>query len=90
MEQLYPFPEDLLTEALDRYPNATDLRWVQEEPENMGAWTFMQSRLQRLLKDRMKVSHVAREESASPATGSPKLHEQEQRKIIDQAFAELS
>ncbi|MDQ3985481.1 MAG: multifunctional oxoglutarate decarboxylase/oxoglutarate dehydrogenase thiamine pyrophosphate-binding subunit/dihydrolipoyllysine-residue succinyltransferase subunit [Actinomycetota bacterium] len=90
VEQLYPFPEDLLSEVLERYPDATELWWVQEEPENMGAWAFMQSRLERLLRDGMKLSHVARPESASPATGSPKLHEQEQQATLEEAFSELS
>ncbi len=87
-EQLYPFPAEQLVEIFGRYPNATEVRWVQEEPENMGAWPFMHARLHRILRDGLKLSHVARHESASPATGSGGVHEQEQEDLLDLAFAD--
>jgi multifunctional 2-oxoglutarate metabolism enzyme len=89
LEQLYPFPEKLILEQLDGYPNATELRWVQEEPENMGAYGFVHSQLhhRNVLPDRVRFSHVAREESGSPATGGSTVHEREQKRLIDQAFA---
>ncbi|HYZ46352.1 MAG TPA: multifunctional oxoglutarate decarboxylase/oxoglutarate dehydrogenase thiamine pyrophosphate-binding subunit/dihydrolipoyllysine-residue succinyltransferase subunit [Actinomycetota bacterium] len=87
VEQLYPFPEDELFGLFDRYPNAKVVRWVQDEPENMGAWSFMHSRLHRILPDRLKLSHAARHESASPATGSTRVHTQEQEDLMQAAFA---
>jgi 2-oxoglutarate dehydrogenase complex dehydrogenase (E1) component-like enzyme len=86
MEQFYPFPEEQLMEIFERYPNAREVRWVQEEPENMGAWTFIYHRLSKKLPDRMTLSHAARAESASPATGSSRVHEQEHQELMDQAF----
>ncbi|MDQ4094846.1 MAG: multifunctional oxoglutarate decarboxylase/oxoglutarate dehydrogenase thiamine pyrophosphate-binding subunit/dihydrolipoyllysine-residue succinyltransferase subunit, partial [Actinomycetota bacterium] len=89
LEQMYPFQTEQLLEIFERYPNATDLRWVQDEPENMGPWSFVQARLLDKLPERLELSHVARPESASPATGSPKLHEQEQKTLLKRAFEGL-
>ena len=86
-EQLYPWPESLLAEVLDRYPGAAEVAWVQEEPENMGAWNFVHGRLHRLLRDRFSLRHVSRAESASPATGSAAVHHLEQEDILRRAFA---
>ena len=86
VEQLYPFPDQSLRDVLDRYPNANEVRWMQEEPENMGAWTFMYARLRDQLPERFTLSKRSRHESASPATGSGTIHEQEQRQLIDSAF----
>ena len=89
LEQIYPFPDEQLNEIVERYPNATEARWIQEEPENMGAWMFLQFRLRDALPERITLSHGARPESASPATGAPKLHEQEQKTLIEQALGGL-
>jgi 2-oxoglutarate dehydrogenase E1 component len=89
VEQLYPFPHDQLAEIMARYPQATEVRWVQEEPENMGAWAFIQARLLDALPERMNLSHAARFESASPATGSATVHDQEQQQLLTDAFADL-
>jgi 2-oxoglutarate decarboxylase len=86
VEQLYPFPDEQLEAIFDRYPNARRLCWVQEEPENMGAWSFVQARLDRILPDRLELVHAARFESASPATGSQKVHQQEQEELMEAAF----
>ena len=88
VEQLYPWPGDQLGKIFARYPNATEVRWVQEEPENMGAWSFVHARMHRLLRDERKLSHVARYESASPATGSSQVHAQEQDELMEAAFAD--
>ncbi|MGZ4816778.1 MAG: 2-oxoglutarate dehydrogenase E1 component [Terriglobales bacterium] len=85
MEQLYPFPEAEVRAALDAHPNAEEIVWVQEEPANMGALTFMVPRLKRIAKDR-PVLTVKRSASASPSTGSAKAHEMEQRTVIDLAL----
>jgi 2-oxoglutarate decarboxylase len=86
VEQLYPFPKEQLQEILAGYPNAAKLCWVQEEPENMGAWGFMDLRLRRLLDEGRTLSHAARAESASPATGNHNVHEQEQEELLATAF----
>ena len=87
VEQLYPWPEGALAAVLDRYGGADEVVWVQEEPENMGAWTFVHGRLHRLLRDRFRLTHVSRPESASPATGSATLHHLEQEELLRRAFA---
>ena len=74
---------------LRRYPNARELRWVQEEPENMGAYRFLHWHLSRELPDEIAFSHVARDESGSPATGSATRHDQEQQEILRAAFEGL-
>ncbi|MGH9016681.1 MAG: multifunctional oxoglutarate decarboxylase/oxoglutarate dehydrogenase thiamine pyrophosphate-binding subunit/dihydrolipoyllysine-residue succinyltransferase subunit [Acidimicrobiales bacterium] len=86
VEQLYPWPEEALSDVLDRYPAARDVVWLQEEPENMGAWTFVHGRLHRLLRDRFSLVHVSRSESASPATGSAALHHLEHEDLLTRAF----
>ena len=89
VEQLYPFPKEQLTEIFASYPNATALVWVQDEPENMGAWTFIHHRLRDGLDSRLTLKVVARAESASPATGSNRVHEQEQQELLEKALADL-
>jgi 2-oxoglutarate dehydrogenase E1 component len=86
VEQLYPWPETTIQTVLDRYPNARDVVWLQEEPENMGAWSFVHSRLHRLLRDTHTLRHVSRAESASPATGSVALHQLEQRDLLTRSI----
>ena len=85
MDQLYPFPEAELAAALDAHPNAEEVVWVQEEPANMGALSFMVPHLKRLARER-PVLTVKRSASASPSTGSAKAHEMEQRTVIDLAL----
>ena len=87
VEQLYPWPEEALAAVLGHYPQADQVVWVQEEPENMGAWSFAHGRLHRLLRDRFTLSHVSRAESASPATGSAALHLLEQEDLLQRAFS---
>jgi len=87
VEQLYPWPEEALGAVLERYPSASEVVWVQEEPENMGAWSFAHGRLHRLLRDRFTLTHVSRSESASPATGSAALHHLEHEDLLTRAFA---
>jgi len=86
VEQLYPWPEDELTATLQRYPNAREVWWAQEEPANMGAWGHLQSKLISLVGDRAEVRPVAREPSASPATGSATVHDREQAQLLTAAF----
>jgi 2-oxoglutarate dehydrogenase E1 component/2-oxoglutarate decarboxylase len=87
IEQLHPFPADSLRDALAAYPSA-EVRWVQEEPENMGAWTYLSLRLPPLLDGRAPLTVHARPASASPAAGSGKVHEAQQRAVVTSAFAD--
>ena len=82
LEQLYPFPVNQINEIIKMYPKAKEIIWVQEEPENMGAWSY----ILRVWKG-TKWSLISRPESASPATGSHVQHEKEQREIIEKVFA---
>ena len=86
VEQLYPWPFDFLAEALAGYPNARELVWLQEEPENMGPWNFVKGKLYEALGDRFAIKRVSRFESGSPATGSKAVHDQEQAMILSQAL----
>jgi 2-oxoglutarate dehydrogenase E1 component len=89
LEQLYPFPETQVLEAVKRYPKVQEVRWVQEEPENMGAYPFVHARLHRALPDGISFGHVARPESGSPAPGIRAVHEQEQATLLQAALADL-
>jgi 2-oxoglutarate dehydrogenase E1 component len=86
VEQLYPLPVKPLQEALKNYADGTPVCWVQEEPDNMGAWRFMRHQLGASLFERLPFSGISRPASASPATGSASSHKLEQQKIIDGAL----
>jgi 2-oxoglutarate dehydrogenase complex dehydrogenase (E1) component-like enzyme len=86
LEQFYPFPKNLLIKELSRFPNANDIRWVQEEPQNMGGWSFIESRLLRMLGGARTLRYVGRPASASPATGSHTIHQMEQQRLVQNAF----
>jgi 2-oxoglutarate decarboxylase len=88
VEQLYPLPAEQINAQLERYPSATDVVWVQEEPANMGAWQFMAVNLPEHLPQGRTFRRVSRRASASPAVGSAKVHEVEQRQLIAEAFAD--
>ncbi len=86
VEQLYPWPNAIVERLLERYGDAEEVVWLQEEPENMGAWNFVHSRLHRLVRDSFRLRHVSRAESASPATGSVALHRLEQENLLTRAI----
>ncbi len=86
VEQLYPFPAEQMLAVLERYPNARDLVWLQEEPENMGPWSFVEHRTWRVKERGYDLRHVARVESGSPATGSKAIHDQELADLMDDTF----
>ena len=86
LEQLYPFPSSELSDELNRHPTAREIVWVQEEPANMGGRTFVVPRLRRISSGR-PVRSIRRSGSASPATGSAKAHEIEQKTLIDIALS---
>ena len=89
VEQMYPFPRNSLAKALAPYRNA-EVVWCQEEPENMGAWTFMDRRIEGVLKtldiQAKRPDFVGREEAASPATGLAKVHQQQQDALVRAAL----
>jgi 2-oxoglutarate dehydrogenase E1 component len=85
LEQLYPWPEAELTEEIGRHPEAHEVVWVQEEPDNMGALSFVVPRLRRLFPER-RVLSIKRSAAASPATGSAKAHDLEQKTLISLAL----
>jgi 2-oxoglutarate dehydrogenase E1 component len=88
VEQLYPFAEGQASEILAAYPDAAEVVWAQEEPRNMGPWRFMREYLRPLLQPtRRELRYIGRPESASPATGSGKRHQQEQAEIVNDALA---
>ncbi|MGI8662039.1 MAG: multifunctional oxoglutarate decarboxylase/oxoglutarate dehydrogenase thiamine pyrophosphate-binding subunit/dihydrolipoyllysine-residue succinyltransferase subunit [Acidimicrobiales bacterium] len=86
VEQLYPWPTEPLAASLAVYSNASELVWLQEEPENMGPWNFVKGRLYEALGDRFTIHRVSRFESGSPATGSHAIHVQEQEQIVEDAI----
>jgi 2-oxoglutarate dehydrogenase E1 component len=87
LEQLYPVPGRELQPLLAEYPERTPLVWVQEEPRNMGAWAFLRLLAGKDFWGERRVRCVAREESASPATGSPSAHKREQQALIEAALS---
>ncbi|HXQ69262.1 MAG TPA: multifunctional oxoglutarate decarboxylase/oxoglutarate dehydrogenase thiamine pyrophosphate-binding subunit/dihydrolipoyllysine-residue succinyltransferase subunit [Pyrinomonadaceae bacterium] len=86
LEQFYPFPLQKLREIAAKYTGATQHAWVQEEPHNMGGWTFVRDRLEALLGDSAELRYVGRTASASPATGSYSIHQKEQAEIVAEAL----
>ena len=87
MEQFYPAPKEELDAALSAFPADAEVRWVQEEPRNMGAWSYLRLNFGFLMGGR-PLSGVYRPQSASPATGSPSSHKQEQQQLMEAAFGE--
>src|SRR6266404_983368 len=85
LDQLYPFPKEELRAEIARHPNAREIVWVQEEPANMGALSYVLPRIQHYIQG-IPVRSVKRSASASPATGSAKAHELEQRTLVTLAF----
>ncbi len=86
VEQLYPFPADLIKDILGRYSNGREVCWVQEEPENMGAWEFVRPELESLIDNRWPLRYIGRSRNSSPSEGSSSWHAANQRAIVDQVF----
>jgi 2-oxoglutarate dehydrogenase E1 component len=89
VEQLYPFPHKAFSTELKKYPNATDIVWCQDEPQNQGAWFFVQHYVHENMLDGQKLGYAGRAASASPACGYAHLHQDQQKALLDQAFAKL-
>ncbi len=86
LEQLYPLQSEQLETALAAYPDGTPVFWVQEEPENMGAWRYINTQFGEMIRKRFSFECVSRPASASPATGSANCHKQEQQELLAQAL----
>jgi 2-oxoglutarate dehydrogenase E1 component len=89
IEQLAPFQNTAIRTVLANYPNAQELIWLQEEPRNMGAWSFMEPRLRELTGGQIPLAYLGRPDRASPAEGSLYIHNEEQARIVEAAFANV-
>ena len=89
VEQLYPFPHKAFATELKKYPNATDIVWCQDEPQNQGAWFFVQHYIHENMLDGQKLGYSGRAASASPAVGYSHLHQEQQKTLVDGAFGKL-
>ena len=89
VEQLYPFPHKAFAAELKKYPNATDVVWCQDEPQNQGAWFFVQHYIHENMLEGQKLGYSGRAASASPAVGYSHLHQEQQKALVDGAFAKL-
>ena len=89
VEQLYPFPHKAFAAEVKKYPNATDLVWCQDEPQNQGAWFFVQHYIHENMQEGQKLGYAGRPASASPAVGYAHLHQEQQKALLDQAFGKL-
>ncbi|WP_046214525.1 2-oxoglutarate dehydrogenase E1 component [Paenibacillus wulumuqiensis] len=86
VEQLYPFPKEEITKILSGFTNLQEIIWVQEEPKNMGYWTYMDSRLREVAPEGSSVSYIGRPERSSPASGYQHIHAIEQQRIMTSAL----
>ena len=89
VEQLYPFPHKAFATELKKYPNATDIVWCQDEPQNQGAWFFVQHYIHENMTEGQKLGYSGRAASASPAAGYSHLHQEQQKVLVDGAFGKL-
>jgi 2-oxoglutarate dehydrogenase E1 component len=89
LEQLYPFPHKALSAELKKYPNLEEVVWCQDEPQNQGAWFFVQHNILENMSEGMKLAYAGRPASASPACGYAHLHQEQQKSLLTAAFAKL-
>jgi len=87
VEELYPWPHADVTRVLDLYPNVKDVTWVQEEPKNMGAWSYVAPRLRGSVGNALVIRYIGRPERASPAEGYAQTHTEEQARIVNDALS---
>jgi len=88
-EQLYPFPHKAFATELKKYPNATELVWTQDEPQNQGAWFFVQHYIHENMLPNQKLGYSGRAASASPAVGYSHLHQEQQKALVEGAFGKI-
>jgi len=87
--QLYPFPHKAFATEMKKYPNATEVVWCQDEPQNQGAWFFIQHYIHENMLEGQKLGYAGRPASASPAVGYAHLHQEQQKALLDQAFGKI-
>lgn len=86
LEQIYPFPVETLKTMFKQYENIKEIYWVQEEPKNMGAWYFVEPRINELAPQGVRVEYIGRRRRSSPAEGDPNVHKYNQAKILQEAL----
>ena len=89
IEQLYPFPHKALAAEFKKYPNVSDVVWCQDEPQNQGAWFFVQHQIFENMSQGQKLGYSGRAASASPAVGYAHLHQDQQKALVEGAFTRL-
>jgi 2-oxoglutarate dehydrogenase E1 component len=89
VEQLYPFPHKAFAAEMKKYPAANEVVWCQDEPQNQGAWFFVQHYIHENLQEGQKLGYAGRPASASPAVGYAHLHQEQQKALLDQAYGKL-
>ncbi len=89
VEQLYPFPHKVFAAELKKFPNATEIMWCQDEPQNQGAWFFIQHNIHENMLEGQRLGYSGRAASASPAVGYSHLHQEQQKALVEGAFAKL-
>jgi 2-oxoglutarate dehydrogenase E1 component len=89
IELLYPFPAERVREAIEGYPNLREILWVQEEPKNMGAWTFIEPRLREMTDGELPITYIGKPGRPSPAQGSARFHKEEHAGIVRAAFGNV-
>ncbi len=89
VEQLYPFPHKAFAAEMKKYPHATEVVWCQDEPQNQGAWFFVQHYIHENMSDGQRLGYAGRAASSSPAVGYAHLHQEQQKALLEQAFAKL-
>jgi len=89
VEQLYPFPHKAFAAEMKKYPNALEVVWCQDEPQNQGAWFFVQHYIHENMSEGQKLGYAGRPASASPAVGYAHLHQEQQKALLEQAYGKL-
>lgn len=86
VEELYPFPKRPIREVFSRYPQLKEIIWVQEEPKNMGAWPYIESRIREIAPEHVRFDYIGRTHRSSPAEGDPHSHKKEQDRIVSESL----
>jgi 2-oxoglutarate dehydrogenase E1 component len=89
VEEIYPFPIELLQNIVNKYVNIKEIFWVQEEPKNMGAWNFVEPRINEIAPSGIRVKYIGRRRRSSPAEGDPNVHKLDQSKILQAALTRV-
>jgi 2-oxoglutarate dehydrogenase E1 component len=90
VDELYPWPGDKVAAIVDAYPNIEDVVWAQEEPKNMGAWTYVAPQLRVATGNMLTIRYVGRPERASPAEGYKEAHDVEQKRVVQEALTPVA